>query len=542
MSHLPQKLITLILLIFLLQGQGTTRISVLDLDNRTTTVTPDQIKTITDRIEYLLVQTQLFNVISISQRDEILKEQRFQSASGCVDSQCAVLIGQLLGASIMVGGAVSEMGDVLVLSAQKFSVTSGEILAVAEYPTTKGLTDLYFTGVRQIVEQLTGVELQDEELPTSAGITDSSRVAYLNFTSGTIGANISIDADTTLYSVPLINLPLQAGFHQLTIFADGHETIIRQFEIGIGDTLYRNIDLPAKVGKFNLTTFPNGAEVWLDGSYKGDSPLQMSLIYGEHDLVVTKNNYQDYSVKFSVEKPTIDRIVNLQEKKIPVLFRTIPGSAQSKLYISEKYIGKISGSGKVVDLPSGEYDVKIVARGFEEVRDLIRVGENGKASFPYELIKKDDSYSNNESSGQSSVFKIGVGVSLGYPALLNYQINLQYHFLQLEYSKGFADEISGKIDLSQIVENPGSGIAGSQLRLGLGTSKATVNFLLGSTNMFSRSPDANGNSPNWDYKGLALRKQSSLLHYEIGWLWGDGDVYKQEYFYTSLGFGFSFSF
>ncbi|NOZ08532.1 MAG: PEGA domain-containing protein [FCB group bacterium] len=518
------------------------RISVLDPDDRASSITSDQIRTITDRIEYLLVQTQLFNVITISQRDEILREQRFQSVSGCVDAQCAVEIGQLLGAGLMVGGAVSEMGEVLIISATEFNVNTGEIVAVAEYSTVGGITDLYFTGTQRIVEQLTGISLGNVALPGFRGITDSTRIAYLTVNSSTEGAALTIDADTTAYQMPLENLPLPAGFHQLRVFAHGYEDIIHQLQIGVGDTLKRTFELPVKTGELDLNSIPDGAEVWLDEIFQGVTPLRLSIPFGGHALRIRKEGYQDYSGRLNLWEAVNYKLVKLHAAVFPITIRTIPVSARSKLYLSGKYIGRIKEDGKVVELSPGTYDIRITSRDYEEIDEVIVVDEAGQNTFTYSLKELSDASPNSRGSGNPPEFKLGAGVSIGYPAIVNYNIKLQYEFFQIEYSAGFANEISGKVDLSQIVDDPGGGISGNQLQLGVGTHKASINFVFGRTNMYTRDLDGLSRMPYWDYKGLTLRKQSAMLYYEVGWLWGDGDVYKQEYFYAAIGFGFSVTF
>ncbi len=537
-----RKGIYLFLLLCLVSGQEKMRISVLDPDNRTLSISSDQIKTITDRIEYLLVQTQLFNVITISQRDKILREQRFQSASGCVDAQCAVEIGQLLGAGLMVGGAVSEMGEVLILSAQEFNVSTGEIVAVAEYSTTGGITDLYFTGIQSLVEQITGVSLKNVALPALSGITDSTRAAYLTVNSSTDGASLTIDADTTAYQIPFENLPLPAGFHQLRVFANGYEDIIHQLQMGEGDTLYRTFKLPVKTGQLNLNSVPDGAEVWLDEIFQGLSPLQILVPYGDHDLLIKKEGYRDYSGVLRLWEAVNYKLVKLHPAVYPVTIRTIPVTARSKLYISRKYIGRINENGRVVELSPGTYDIRISSKDYEEINGVIVIEEAGQNTFTYSLKERTDTALGGKDRENPPEFKLGGGVSLGYPAIVNYQIKLQYDFFRIEYSAGFANKLTGGLDLSQIVEHPGDGISGSQWQFGIGTHKASINFVFGRTNMYTRDPEGSGRLPYWAYKGLTLRKQSSMLYYEVGWLWGDGEIYKREYFYAAVGFGFSVGF
>lgn len=55
-------------------------------------------------------------------------------------------------------------------------------------------------------------------------------------------------------------------------------------------------------GGLKIIVQPEGAQVFLDGEYRGDAPLDIRLVRsGEHDLVVTKSGHHDYTGRISIE-------------------------------------------------------------------------------------------------------------------------------------------------------------------------------------------------------------------------------------------------
>ena len=62
-----------------------------------------------NQLEESLIESNRFTVIDKSQRDEILDEQKFQN-SGMCDDECAVEIGQLVGAEYLMLGEIIDLG------------------------------------------------------------------------------------------------------------------------------------------------------------------------------------------------------------------------------------------------------------------------------------------------------------------------------------------------------------------------------------------------------------------------------------------------
>ena len=75
------------------------------------------------RLETSLIESNKFMVIEKGQRDEILKEQKFQ-ASGICNDECVVEIGQLVGAEYLMLGEIIEFSglyqiDIKIINVEK---------------------------------------------------------------------------------------------------------------------------------------------------------------------------------------------------------------------------------------------------------------------------------------------------------------------------------------------------------------------------------------------------------------------------------------
>ncbi len=99
---------------------------------------------ISERLVECLLQLGDYVVVERSQMKTILKEQGFQLTGACDTKECAVEVGQLIGAERMVGGSVGKVGNVYTLSVRMFEVETGRIMAAAS-GDYKGSVDVLLT-------------------------------------------------------------------------------------------------------------------------------------------------------------------------------------------------------------------------------------------------------------------------------------------------------------------------------------------------------------------------------------------------------------
>ena len=106
-----------------------------------------------NQFESELVQTQYYIVTSRSEVDKILKEQKFQK-SGCVSDECIVEIGKMIGVNQIVGGSISQVGNVYSVSARIVNVETGEIENIGLYDHTGNIGELLTGGMKRVAVEL----------------------------------------------------------------------------------------------------------------------------------------------------------------------------------------------------------------------------------------------------------------------------------------------------------------------------------------------------------------------------------------------------
>ena len=147
------RYISLLLFIGLAWGQPIT-IAVLDFDGDG--VSQSETRTLTNRLRDEIFNTGIYIVLERGKMDEVLKEQGFQQ-TGCVTSECAVEVGNMLGVQQMVAGSIGKVGTVYTVSARIFDVQTGEVLKSANYDHIGDIGQLLIKGMKDVALQLTGL-------------------------------------------------------------------------------------------------------------------------------------------------------------------------------------------------------------------------------------------------------------------------------------------------------------------------------------------------------------------------------------------------
>ncbi len=125
---------------------------------------------ISSRLEGEIFKLGKYMVLERNEMDVILREQEFQQ-SGCVSSECAVEVGQLLGVSHMVSGSVTKIGSSLYITAKMLDVATTEIInSVSFTQETTSFSDLLTKEIPSLAHDICGIE---RDLPVANVLVSS---------------------------------------------------------------------------------------------------------------------------------------------------------------------------------------------------------------------------------------------------------------------------------------------------------------------------------------------------------------------------------
>ena len=110
-------------------------------------------RALTDRLRTELFNTKYFKVIEREMMEQILVEQGFQQ-SGCTTNECMVEVGKLIGVEKIIGGSISQVGNIFSISSRIVDVETGEIENTAVFDHTGNIGLLLTEGMRIIAVDL----------------------------------------------------------------------------------------------------------------------------------------------------------------------------------------------------------------------------------------------------------------------------------------------------------------------------------------------------------------------------------------------------
>ncbi len=317
----------LLLLPCFLLSQEKPTLAVLEFDGFG--ISDPEIQTLTNRLRTNLTQLGVYRIIERGLMLQILTEQDFQM-TGCTSDECAVEVGQLLGAQLMLAGSIGRVGNTWTVEMRIIDVETGAVMKSASYDT-RGEIDLVLTeGMGAAARRIAGVTAPTEPVVTAA--RPAVRPAYLDVTTSPGGAVIFVN-DIDKGTAPVSRLELPPGVdHKLSARLDRYHPADTTLTLETGERARLALSLEPMMGYLALAG-DGGAMVRLDGRMMGRTPLdRLQLQMGLHRLSLTKPEHYRYSTEVAVEYDHITT-VNYALKRKPrgpavALSLLLPGGGQ----------------------------------------------------------------------------------------------------------------------------------------------------------------------------------------------------------------------
>ena len=228
--------------------------------------------------------------------------------------------------------------------------------------------------------------------------------------------------------------------------------------------------------KYNLKimSYPSGATVFEEFDNFGITPLEIYLEAGDYDLIIKKAGYRDKIESINV----------------------------SEYQLTSKHIRLIKDSSKMTESSK----------------------KKEKPSSKQDLSEKDPAEKN---------YLIGVGASIGLPALVNLNARIATNVFNFEYATDIYSLTGDSLSESEGV------ILGKQFSVGLGDHTVALNYIWGHTEFYGIEayPALYGAENNvYEYQGVTLKGFQKYYFWEIGANWGDEQFYGgKAQFYFQLG-------
>ena len=151
-----------------------------------------------------------------------------------------------------------------------------------------------------------------EEKTISATLTPE--FGFLTVTSEPSGAKVYVD-DNYIGETPINQYKLSTGEHKVKVEKSGYATFTKTITIKPGETTSVKATLTPLKATLKITSKPSGAKVYINGTYKDETPLTLELEPGTYTIKLTKDGYEDYTVTIELQAGETKEITaQLKEK------------------------------------------------------------------------------------------------------------------------------------------------------------------------------------------------------------------------------------
>jgi len=531
------------------------KISILDIDGQG--IKKTSVNASFQSLETSLIESNQFIVIEKGKRDEILKEQKEQTTSGCFSDACAVEVGQLIGADYLVITTIINLDEIYQINVKIIDILEGDVsekvtLTVAPKITAllTGMEDASREIVRRIARGAAPVNTYGQQ-PGDQVPTQAKAYGNLDISTEPTGASILIDG-IDKGTTPKIIPNLTAENHTLLLIYPNYETLKKIVSIKADQTITVNEILAPKTGDIEIYSKPPGATIELEGEYRGVTPKTLrGILTGDYNLILNVDDYKKHEQSITIiHNDAIKKDIEL----IPLPAKvTIIGDKKDNVKV--KVLGEtynIDGF-RTIELPAGKQTLEFSRRGYRGYSVNLNLPPNGSEEVDIKLNKfkskkikqqKGKPDKNLGLAGNDAIeekpYLFGVGISYGLPAILNYNLRLvrtQSIWLFENLSFEFAWNTGGDDDEC---EDSDGCILGKQFTIGLGNNYTTAwNLIFGTTEFYGAEayPALYSVQNNkYEYYGITYKKYKKLYYWEIGANWGDEQFYGgKAQFYFQLG-------
>ena len=233
--------------------------------------------------------------------------------------------------------------------------------------------------------------------------------ASLELTSTPSNATVALDGKY-VGETPLILNNILVGNHTVTVTKQGFSKVEKTIELK--EEIENNISVVLPNTKeVSINSNPTGADVYIDGVYKGVTPLKTILSYGEHTIRFDREGY--YQETQTIEVGDNMELVTEKLSQIVGKMKITSSPSGALVYIDGVKVGQTPFVKD--DVLVGTHKIRIQKDGYESQNKTLIVKENLN-NLDVTLIKVDSKTINIYSNPSGAKVKLD-GVDVGYTPL-----------------------------------------------------------------------------------------------------------------------------
>jgi hypothetical protein len=255
--------------------------------------------------------------------------------------------------------------------------TTPVTLEVSSTGTPGHTINVYKSGYQSFSQYYAGNPQDGQTVYVYASLTPVQSYGSVYVTSSPSGATATLD-DSRTGTTPYTFTSVPVGTHTIRIALSGYETYTGTVSVTAGSAPTVRVTLPQITGTGSLyvTSSPVGAQVYVDGVYRGSSPTTVgSLSQGTHTVLLSLSGYQDSTRTVSINTGLTTAIsANLVKIPPSTTYGTL--SISSSPSAAETYVDNVFRGYSpltLTDITPGSHAITFRLAGYQDWMGTVQV-------------------------------------------------------------------------------------------------------------------------------------------------------------------------
>lgn len=313
MKQITISTIIILLLASLLCAQDKFHIAVLELEG--VGIVPAECQILTNKLRTELVKLNTHAVLDRGTMDTILKEQGIQQ-SGCVASECAVEIGQLLGMSHIVSGSIGKLGSIYYVELKMINVETSKIENAVDTHIKGNIEDLLLVALPHLAKKIVGIESEltyDTTTPISANPTgkptSTASAGAIRLSRMSNLGSLSVDVSPRSSQLYINDVLIGKGDHSFDSLTPGkykvaamHKNLKTERLVHISPNDHQRLELVVEPTSLYIEVEPDWATCYINGQSYGRGDQDFKYFQAGVYTVELKTRKDSYSREMIIEQ------------------------------------------------------------------------------------------------------------------------------------------------------------------------------------------------------------------------------------------------
>ena len=184
---------------------------------------------------------------------------------------------------------------------------------------------------------------------------------------------------------------------EILMVAEGYNDFTEEFILEPGEKRKKHVKLVRKRGRVRIVSDPSGAKIFINGKPEigadgktKQTPADLRLVYGEHQLTLNLENYQPLSETILIEERDHGtKTFNLEPVPGSLVVRVPAKNKSARVYVDDYSVGSMDGGiAKSFEVPANKTLLVYVKDGLAiSTEETVRLAPAGTKTITFETLK-----------------------------------------------------------------------------------------------------------------------------------------------------------